>query len=85
MALLRVRFCLAVLLVTDFCFLLGVTESPDRSRKHVRRIMRPICLAVFRLMTSSKLGRCSTGRSAGFAPLRILPHKWRRGGTTREC
>src|SRR5262245_56401529 len=32
----------------------------------------PIALAVFRLITSSNVVGCSTGRSAGFAPLRIL-------------
>ena len=35
-------------------------------------IVRPRALAVFRLMTSSNLVGCSTGRSAGLAPLRIL-------------
>jgi len=35
-------------------------------------IVRPIALAVLRLMTSSNLVGCSTGRSAGLAPLRIL-------------
>ena len=35
-------------------------------------IVRPICLAVFRLMISSNFVGCSTGRSAGLAPLRIL-------------
>src|SRR5262249_535762 len=35
-------------------------------------IVRPSALAVVRLMTSSNLVGCSTGRSAGFAPLRIL-------------
>ena len=33
---------------------------------------RPMALAVLRLMTSSNLIGCSTGRSYGFAPLRIL-------------
>src|SRR5215813_9307115 len=32
----------------------------------------PIALAVARLITSSNVVGCSTGRSAGFAPLRIL-------------
>ena len=31
----------------------------------------PSAFAVFRLMTSSNLTGCSTGRSAGFAPLKI--------------
>ncbi len=35
-------------------------------------IVRPICLAAFRLITNSNLVGCSTGRSAGFAPFRIL-------------
>ncbi len=35
-------------------------------------IVRPRALAVFRLMTNSNLVGCSTGRSAGLAPLRIL-------------
>jgi hypothetical protein len=36
-------------------------------------IVRPSALAVFRLMTSSNLVGCWTGKSAGFAPLRIRP------------
>ena len=35
-------------------------------------IVRPICFAVFRLMTSSNFVGCSTGRSAGLAPFKIL-------------
>src|SRR5262249_8889496 len=35
-------------------------------------IVRPICFAVFRLITSSNFVGCSTGRSAGLAPFRIL-------------
>ena len=34
---------------------------------------RPSALAVCMLMTNSNLVDCTTGRSAGFAPLRILP------------
>jgi hypothetical protein len=34
-------------------------------------IVRPSVFAVLRLMTSSNLVDCITGRSAGFAPLRI--------------
>src|SRR6516162_2802313 len=33
----------------------------------------PIALAVWRLMTSSNLDACRTGRSAGLAPLRMRP------------
>ena len=35
-------------------------------------IVRPICFAAFRLMISSNFVGCSTGRSAGLAPFRIL-------------
>ena len=35
-------------------------------------IVRPKALAVLRLMTSSNLVGCSTGKSAGLAPFRIL-------------
>src|SRR5580765_9530 len=35
-------------------------------------IVRPICLAVFRLMMNSNFFGCSTGRSAGLAPFKIL-------------
>ena len=35
-------------------------------------IVRPICLAVLRLITNSNLIGCSTGMSAGLVPLRIL-------------
>ena len=40
--------------------------------QHVGRIVRPICFAVLRLMKNSNLVGCSTGKSAGFAPFRIL-------------
>src|SRR5258706_12034070 len=40
-------------------------------------IETPSALAVFRLMTSSNLFTCSTGRSAGKAPLRIFVHECR--------
>ena len=35
-------------------------------------ILRPSAFAVFRLTTSSNLVGCSTGKSPGFAPLKIL-------------
>ena len=34
--------------------------------------VRPICFAAFKLITNSNFVACCTGRSAGFAPLRIL-------------
>src|SRR6516165_2820399 len=49
----------------------SITSSarPD----NVSGIVSPSVLAVLRLMTSSTLTTCSTGRSAGLTPLRILP------------
>src|SRR5204863_9835869 len=35
-------------------------------------IVRPICLAALRLTRNSNFFGCSTGKSAGLAPLRIL-------------
>ena len=35
-------------------------------------MVRPSALAVLRLMINSNFVGCSTGRSLGFAPLRIL-------------
>ena len=35
-------------------------------------IVRPICLAALRLMISSNFFGCSTGKSAGLAPFKIL-------------
>ena len=43
--------------------------------KNVSGIARPSALTVVRLMTSSNLVGCSTGRSAGLVPLRILSTK----------
>jgi hypothetical protein len=45
--------------------------SSARSR-NASEIVRPSALAVLRLTISSNLVGCSTGRSAGFAPLRIF-------------
>jgi hypothetical protein len=39
-------------------------------------MIRPICFAAFRLITSSNFVGCSTGRSAGLAPFRILSTKY---------
>src|SRR5262245_43327719 len=48
----------------------SITSSATNSRS--RGISRSRDLAVFRLMTSSYLVGCSTGRSAGFVPFKIL-------------
>jgi hypothetical protein len=47
-----------------------ITSSAWKST--VGGIVRPRALAVLRLMTNSNLVGCSTGRSAGLAPFRIL-------------
>src|SRR5262249_44780212 len=49
----------------------SITSSATSSRS--RGISRLSDRAVLRLMTSSYLVGCSTGRSAGFAPFKILP------------
>ena len=49
----------------------SITSSARASSN--RGTVRPSALAVFRLITSSTLVGCSTGRSAGLAPFRILP------------
>src|SRR5215472_12510480 len=43
-----------------------------RTSSEVGKVI-PRVLAVFRLMTSSTLVACCTGRSAGLSPLRIRP------------
>src|SRR5262249_9417945 len=48
-----------------------ITSSAVANR--VSGMVRRSCLAVLRLMPNSNLVGCSTGRSAGLAPLRILP------------
>ena len=48
----------------------SITSSASASS--VGGMSRPSALAVLRLMTSSNLVGCSTGKSAGFAPRRIL-------------
>src|SRR5262245_44886752 len=48
----------------------SITSSASVSR--LSEILRPSALAVVRLMTRSNLVGCSTGRSAGLAPRRIL-------------
>src|SRR5262249_54934048 len=52
----------------------SITSSA--SARSVGGISRLSPLAVLRLMTSSNFVGCSTGRSAGFAPLRIFATYW---------
>src|SRR5262249_47955071 len=48
----------------------SIASSASASKRS--GMVRPSVLAVFRLITNSNLVDCSTGRSAGFAPLRIF-------------
>ena len=62
----------------DVCFvpqadIAPFTRSPRRrARAALAELSRPSALAVLRLITSSNFVGCSTGRSAGLAPFRIL-------------
>src|SRR5262249_6135309 len=47
----------------------SITSSASESR--LSEILTPSAFAVLRLITSSNFVGCSTGRSAGFSPLRI--------------
>ena len=49
----------------------SITSSARASS--VGGTVRPSALAVLRLMTSSNLVGCTTGKSAGFSPLRMRP------------
>jgi len=49
----------------------SITSSASESR--LSEILTPMAFAVLRLITSSNLVGCSTGRSAGLAPLRTWP------------
>src|SRR5262249_3772484 len=49
----------------------SITSSARASR--VGGTSRPSALAVGRVMTSSNLVGCTTGKSAGFSPLRMRP------------
>src|SRR4029450_12948338 len=53
----------------------GYSMTWSARRSNVCGIVSPSALAVLRLMTSANLVGCSTGRSAGLAPLRILSTK----------
>src|SRR5437899_844251 len=51
----------------------SITSSARASK--IGETSKPKALAVLRLTTNSNLVPCSTGKSAGFAPLRILSTK----------
>src|SRR6516164_1438646 len=52
--------------------------SSSASDRNDAGTVNPSALAVVRLMTNSNLFSRSIGRSLGFAPLRIRPHKVQR-------
>src|ERR1017187_1663248 len=55
------------------CRVIGHSITSSARARSVGAISRPIALAALRLMTSSNVVGCWTGKSAGLAPLRILP------------
>src|SRR5213593_2707404 len=55
-------------LTFDLCHLITLSALA----KTFGGIVRPICFAAFRLMINSNFVGCSTGKSAGLTPLRIL-------------
>jgi hypothetical protein len=57
------------------CFYLGHLITLSALASTFGGIVRPICLAVLRLITSSNFVGCSTGRSDGFVPFSILSTK----------
>ena len=68
----------AYLLTTHWADHLGIYRADwakSASSIPIPGTVRPIALAVFRLSTSSNLVGCSTGRSPGLAPLKILSIK----------
>src|SRR5262245_52746242 len=59
--------------IFDFRFwIVGHRITLSALAKTFGGMANPICFAVFRLITSSNFVGCSTGMSAGLAPLRIL-------------
>src|SRR5262249_60164605 len=67
----RPRGCRAAKKRDELAPLHSITSSA-RARR-VGGTVRPIVLAVCRLMTNSNLVGCRIGRSAGFSPLRMRP------------
>src|SRR3974390_1632153 len=57
---------------TSFAWRTHSTTSSASDRR-LSEIFTPSAFAVLRLMTSSNLATCTTGRSAGFSPLRMRP------------
>src|SRR6516165_5965136 len=66
----RPRHCRAAEQCDERAALHSITWSASASM--LSGITSPSAFAVFRLITNSNLVGCSTGRSAGLAPLRIL-------------
>ena len=72
-----ILFLIGILLFVPFGslpFALGVLSSnhPVRPRQHVRRNRQADLLGGFQIDDELELVGCSTGRSAGFAPFKIL-------------
>jgi hypothetical protein len=52
----------------EFCHCVSYLITLSARASTFGGMVRPICFAVFKLMISSNVVGCSTGRSAGFAP-----------------
>src|SRR5262245_51817452 len=61
-------FLIGFLRVCALCYLITLSALAST----LGGIVKPICLVVFRLITNSNFIGCSTARSAGFVPFRIL-------------
>ena len=58
--------------LSEFCRYSSYLMTPSALASTCGGIVRPICFAVLRLIINSNFVGCSNGRSAGFAPFRIL-------------
>src|SRR5262245_50686246 len=67
----RARGCRAAEQRDECAAVHSITSSASASSRS--GTFRPSALAVLRLITSSNLVGCTTGRSAGFSPLRMRP------------
>jgi hypothetical protein len=70
-------FAAHCLLLTVHCHLMTLSAHTNT----FAGIVRPISLAVFRLMINSNFIGCSTGRSAGLATVKILSSGHQHGDT----
>jgi hypothetical protein len=58
--------------VGEYSSILALLDYLIRARQHIGRNSETDLFAAFRLMISSNFVGCSTGKSAGLVPLKIL-------------